>query len=164
MINVYLVAPQIDLPWMDVEVDIITGMDGLRVRPVRSPANLQRVTETIDRYGACDVLIFSSHGNGDGIVLDDGQISITDVLMLVEMSRCRLAILNSCSSVAIANQIVKMTRSDVIATIEEQPDKRAWQVSTGVLREIVRGGGSVQAFMRTARHDQNSIYLRSLID
>ncbi len=164
MINVYLVAPENDLPWVGAEVDAITSMDGLRVRLVRTPATVRSVTEKIDRFGLCDILVFSAHGNESGIVLDDGQASIADVLMLVEMCRCNLVILNSCTSVAIANQIVKLTRSAAIATIEEQPDRRAWQVSTGVLRELVRGGGLIQAFMRTARHDPNSIYLRSLID
>ena len=164
MINVYLVAPRLDLSWVDVEADVITGMDGLRVWPVRSPATLRSVVEKIDKHGACDVLVFSTHGNELGIVLDDGQIGVADVLMLVEMSRCELVILNSCSSVAIANQIIKLTRASAIATIEEQPDRRAWQVSSGVLRELVRGGGLIAAFMRTARHDPNSVYLRSLID
>lgn len=164
MISVMLVAPQSDLPWVAVEVDTIASMDGLRVRLVRTPATLRSVTDAIDHYGSCDVLVFSAHGGDEGIVLDDGQISAADVLMLVEMSRCKLVILNSCSSVSIAGDVVKVTRSDCICTINEQPDRRAWQVSTGVLRELVRGGGPVQAFMRTARHDRNSQYLRSLID
>lgn len=164
MIDVTLVAPESDLPWVAIEVDTLVSMDGLRVRLVRSPATVRSVTEKIDRHGACDVLVFSTHGNESGVMLDDGQASIADVLMLVEMARCELAILNSCSSIAIANQIVKMTRCSAVATLEDQPDRRAWQVSTGLLRELVRGGNPVSAFMRTARHDNNSVFLRSLID
>lgn len=163
MIDVLLVAPESDLPWVGVEVDAITSMDGLRVRLVRSPATVRSVTEKIDRYGRCDVLVFSTHGNESGIMLDDGQIGASDVLMLVEMARCELTILNSCSSIAIANQIAKMTRCSVVATLEEQPDRRAWQVSTGILRELTRGGNPVAAFMRTARYDNNSIYVSSLL-
>lgn len=169
MISVMLVAPQSDLPWVAVEVETISNLasehpDRLNVRQVCAPATLRSAVAALDRAGAVDVVIFSTHGNGDGLLLDDGQIGAADVLMLVEMARCELLILNSCSSVAIANQVVKLTRCDVICTIQEQPDRRAWQVSTGVLRELVRGGGPVQAFMRTARHDRNSQYLRSLIN
>lgn len=164
MLRVYLVAPRSDLEWVDSEVDAIASMDGLRVRLVRSPATLRGVTEKIERYGAGDILVFSAHGNGSGVVLDDGQIGITDILMLVEASRCELVILNSCTSVAIASQIVKRTRASVIATIEELPDRRAWQISTGFLREVVRGGTPLSAFQRTAAHDDNSIFLRSLIE
>lgn len=168
-ISVLLVAPQSDLEWVAVEVETISNLasehpERLNVRQVRAPATLRSVTEAIGRYGWCDVLVFSTHGNESGVVLDDGQIGVADVLMLTEMARCRLLILNSCSSIAIAGDVVKATRSDVICTIEEQPDRRAWQVSTGVLRELVRGGGSVAAFMRTARFDRNSQYLRSLND
>lgn len=164
MIDVLLVAPESGLSWVGVEVDTITSMDGLRVRLVRSPATVRSVTEKIDRHGVCDVLVFSTHGNENGIMLDDGLASTDDILMLVEMARCELTILNSCSSIAIANQIVKLTRCSVVATLEDQPDRRAWQVSTGILRELVHGGNPVSAFMRTARHDNNSVFLRSLID
>lgn len=164
MISVLLVAPVSDLVWVESEIETIVNLAGLRVRLVRRPATVRSVTEAIERSGPLDVVVFSTHGNGDGLVLDDGQASIADVLMLVEMARCELAVLNSCSSVAIANAIVKITRCDVVATIEEQPDKRAWQVSTGLLRELVRMGTPVAAFMRTARHDDNSVYLRSLND
>lgn len=167
MISVLLVAPESDLAWVAVEVETICNLasehpDRLNVRQVRAPATLRSATEAIGRAGAVDVLVFSAHGGESGIVLDDGQIGAADVLMLVEMARCELLILNSCSSIAIANQVAKLTRCNVICTIEEQPDRRAWQVSSGVLRELVRGGGAGRAFMRTARYDANSVFLQSL--
>ncbi len=164
MIRVLLVAPESDLEWVAAEVDAIASMDGLRVRLVRSPATVRSVTEKIGQSESFDVLVFSCHGNESGVQLDDGMASLSDLLMWVDTSRSELAILNSCTSVALANQIAKATRCSVVATIEEQPDKRAWQISTSLLRELVRGGGPVQAFLRTARHDRNSIYVRSLID
>lgn len=167
-IRVLLVAPESAPAVAAVGVEQIVSMEGLRVTLVRSPAVMRTVEAAIaatrrDRWPLFHVLAFLAHGDERRLILDNDEVDGASLLMLVERVGCEVVVLESCSAVALANEVAKRTRADCLATIGAQPAPRGREVIVGFLRGLAEGGRPVEVFVRTALFDANSIYLRTLL-
>ncbi len=161
-IRVLLVAPEsLTYSAATYTVDQIASMEGLRVTLVRSPANLRTVGERV-REARYDVVCILAHGEVGAIQLDGDVMDATSLLIIVNSSMCEVVVLESCSSVALANEVVKRTTADCLATISVQPAPRARDVLVGFLQALTTGMRPEGAFLRTAAFDVNSVYLRTL--
>lgn len=165
MISVLLVAPMTNLEAVDSEVESIVNLTGLLgVRLVRRPCAAHDVMAAIDRYRRFDAMHIAAHGGHDGVHLDDGLWPVSSVVQAVAMCHSKLLYLSTCDSVAVAKHVAEMTNCDCVATLAEQADKRAAELATNFWRTVAN---EVQhpptAYLRTARHDNNTIYVSSLL-
>lgn len=167
IVRVLLVAPEGAPAGAAWGVEEIVSMEGLRVALVRSPAVMRTIESRISeagrqRWPLFDVVAFLAHGTPTHLALDGEALDAASLLMLVEWTGCEVVVLESCSSVGLANEVAKRTKADCLATIVEQPVRRGREVIVGFLRALTAGGRPEAAFLRTAVFDANSIYLRTL--
>lgn len=164
-VHVLLIAPsEVTIPAVELAIEQINNTEGLQVWIVRNPVTLRTIDDAIRmKRQPFDVVNILAHGQADHIRLDGERMDVASLLMIVEAARCELVVLESCSSVALANEIVKRTRASCMATIVEQGVARAREVNVNFLRALATGLPPATAFMRTALHDPNSIYLHSLL-
>lgn len=159
-----LVAPVSNLEAIDSEVESIGNLRVLNVQTVRRPCTAYDVMQAIDRYRRFDAVHIAAHGGPDGVHLDDGLWPVSSIVQAVSMCKASLLYMSTCDSVAVAKHISELTNSDAIATLAEQGDKRAAELATNFWRTVAN---EVQhpptAYLRTARHDSNSIYVSSLL-
>lgn len=165
MISVLLVAPVTNLESVDSEVEAIVNLsERLTVRLVRRPCSARDVMAAIDRYRRFDAVHVAAHGGPDGVRLDDGLWPVSSVVQAVAMCHAELLYLSTCDSVAVAKHVTELSTCDVVATLAEQGDKRAAELAANFWRTVAN---EVQhpptAYLRTARHDNNSIYISSLL-
>lgn len=164
MINLLLVAPASDLPEVRSEVQNLINLDRVRVRVVQRPCTGMAVLDAIDRYGRFDAVHFAAHGGEAGVALDDGLWPGASLVQMVELAASEIIYLSTCDSVALAKRITQETSADCIATLAEQGDRRAAELATSFWRTVASVvEHPVTAYLRTARHDSNSIYVRSLL-
>lgn len=166
MISVLLVAPVTNLESVDSEVQSIVNLSKhLSVHLVRRPCAAHDVLTAIDNNRRFDAVHIAAHGGPDGVHLDDGLWAVSSIVQAVVMCYAKLLYLSTCDGVAVAKHVSELTHSDVIATLAEQGDKRAAELATNFWRTIAREvAHPPSAYLRTARHDNNSIYVRSLLD
>ena len=164
MINLLLVAPVTDLPEVHSETQNLINLERVRVRMVQRPCTGMAVLDAVDRYGRFDAMHFAAHGGPDGVALDDGVWPAASLVQAVGMTNAHLVYLSTCDSVAVAKQITEETHADCIATLAEQNDRRAAELATAFWRTVAgRVEEPMAAYLRTARLDRNSIYVRSLL-
>lgn len=122
--------------------------------------------DAIDRYRPFDAIHFAAHGTNDSVTLAAGDsLDEAGLLQAVELSGVTLIFLNTLSGVRLAKAVSQATRADCIATITPtNDDKRAAELATAYWRCIAsQVQEPVAAFLRTARYDHNTIYVRSLL-
>jgi hypothetical protein len=96
--------------------------------------------------GQYDVLWVCSHGTAAGIVLSDGIVSGETLAQVVRSSDVNLVVLNTCDSITTAQQLQNETRADVIATIEEVPDREAFQTGVLFARALAQTNNIAEAY------------------
>lgn len=162
-ISVLLIAPASGLAEVYTEVQNIVNLaPRLAVWLVGRPCTGMAVLDAAVRK--FDAIHVAGHGNEDGVALDDGLWPTSSLLQVVEMTSPRVLYLSTCKSMAIAKEVTELTTCDCIATLAEQNDKRAAELATAFWRTVAtQVNHQITAYLRTARHDRNSTYVRSLM-
>lgn len=128
--RVLLIAPRMDdLPSVDSEVGAIVN-SGLKPKLLNGHVTRQRVVEAVSTADY-DLLWLATHGTELGIQLSDGILDRTSLISYVRANGIRYVVLNTCDSFRVGNAIAQGAGADVIATIGETGDNRAYE--TGAL-------------------------------
>lgn len=164
-IRTLLIAPDVEINAANWTFEALINMPGLQVVTVRYPATQRTIDDAIVRQKRDDfeVVIILAHGDETGVILDGDRLDAVSLCMLVQRVRCEVMVLETCSSVALANAVAKRGGSSVLATIAAQPVTRAQEVVVSFMRQLTTGATPVRAFLQTAIYDDNSIFLQSLI-
>lgn len=157
--KVLLIAPHTDLLYADAEVQRILR-SGLTVTPVLGTVNQTTLLDEIGS-GTYDVLWLCSHGTKTGIMLSDGLLSGETLSQVVRSSSISLVVLNTCDSIMTAQQLQNETSADVIATIEEVPDREAFQAGALFARALAQTNNVAEAYniARPGGGNRSYIYL-----
>ncbi len=128
-----LVAPRTDLTYADAEVQEVLR-SGLKVTPLIGTVNYRNFAHEL-AAPFYDILWLCTHGTDEGIWLSDGAISASLLTPLVR-DRFRLIVLNTCTSIGVAQMLQNESSSDIIATIIEVPDRDAFQTGALLARQL----------------------------
>ena len=153
--RVLLVAPQTDLLYVAEEVEEIMR-SGLLVTPLLGTVTIRQLIREI-RAGSYDLLWFATHGSEEGLLLSDGEMSAGELVALVR-ERFRLVVLNSCRSLGIAQLLQEEGNVDVICTIVDIPDRRAFQTGA-LLANALYKSGDIGVAYRLSKPGENRFYL-----
>lgn len=167
LLRILLIAPQqTGFDEVDKTIEDMTSIEGLHIYLVRSPATLRTIRQKISEVSRTfrqpfHVVNVLAHGDLRQIVLDDGDYLDDVSLRLVVMeSGAELVVLQSCMGVALANAVAKHIRVPAIATITQNPVKRAYEMNVSLMQVLATGATVDRAFVKTAMNDENSILLK----
>lgn len=164
-IRTLLIAPDVDVNAANWTFEALINMSGLQVVTVRYPATARTIDDAIERQLRADfeVVVILAHGDESGVTLDGDRLDAVSLCTLAQRVRCEVMIIESCSSVALANAVAKRSGASVLATIAAQPIHRAREVVVGFMTQLRLGLTPAAAYLKTAVYDDNSIFLQSLI-
>lgn len=155
--RVLLVAPhEPGLPGTREEIqDIINS--GLDIRLLSGTVSAEELVRecTADQF---DVLWFIGHSSADGLQLSSGVLPRSQLVSMVRGCGAGLVVLNSCESVAVAQQIAEQTGADVVSTITDVPDSAAYTTGALFAQWLANTEDPVQAY-QMARPGNNSTYV-----
>lgn len=156
MTSVFLVAPDTDLALAKEEVQSILR-SGLAVTPlIGEVTHTELVRETI-ALPPTDVTWYCTHGNEEGILLSDGIMS-TSLLVPLIRDRFRIVVLNTCSSIQVAQALQNETGAIIIATIADVPDREAFQTGS-LLASSLAIYGDINRAYQAAKPGSNRTYV-----
>jgi hypothetical protein len=157
--RVLLVAPRSDLLAVDAEIqDVLRS--GLIVTPLIGSVTSTDLLREM-RSGRYDTLWFATHGNGEGIQLSDGVFSASELVPQVR-DRFTLVVLNSCSSLNIAQLLQEEAGVGVICTLIDVPDRQAYQTGSRLASALAQSSNVVDAYLASKPGNNRSyLYLAS---
>lgn len=153
MDKILIVAPETDppLPFGTKEVqNVINYLPGAVVRMgwLRADEVLQAINSEQP-----EIILFITHGDGEGIYVSDGQISTAALASVVRNSQVELIFLNTCNSVFSAESIYARTGVDVIATLGDIKDEDAFATSSQFAWQLGRGKTYREAYFAARTPD-----------
>lgn len=146
--RVLLVAPRNNLLLAEEEVQDITR-SGLTVSLLIGKVTRTELLRDITG-GSYDVLWFATHGSAEGVELSDGMLTTGDLVPLIR-ERFRLVVLNTCSSLLVAQQIQEEANVSVIATLTDVPDQQAHLFGSLLASNIAAGKSFYDAYKGSKR-------------
>ncbi len=153
--RVLLVAPRTGLLLVEEEVEDITR-SGLTVDlMLGSVTSLDLIRRLKQRE--YDVLWLATHGDKDGVLLSDGLFSASELVPQVR-DRFSLVVLNSCSSLAVAQLLQEEANVSVICTLLEVPDRQAYQTGSRLASALGETNNLAVAY-RASKPGNNRSYL-----
>lgn len=159
MKRVLLVAPRTDLLAVDAEIQDVMR-SGLIVTPLIGNVTSTELLREI-RSGKYDVLWLATHGDGNGIQLSDGMFSASELVPQVR-GRFSLVVLNSCSSLNIAQLLQEEANVGVICTLIDVPDRQAYQTGSRLASALSQSVNVVDAYLASKPGNNRSyLYLAS---
>lgn len=154
--RVLLIAPRIDdLPSVDDEVGAIVN-SGLKPKLLNGNVTRQRVVEAVSTADY-DLLWLATHGTDEGVHLSDGVLDRTSLVSHVKSNGIRYVVLNTCDSFRVGNVIAQGAGADVIATIGEIGDNRAYETGALLAARLADGDDFRQAY-ESSKPGQNESY------
>jgi hypothetical protein len=105
-----------------------------------------------------DIVWFASHGGPDGVELSDGTLSAEMLTQLLRQACPGLVVLNTCSSLHIANQLHDDIGCAVVATVADVPDRDAYVTGTLFASALARGLSIPDAYT-AAKPGRNRTYV-----
>lgn len=152
--RVLLVAPPSDLPMAEDEVQQVVNT--LRAKVVRgSQADVQGFLNML--VEPFDIVWFAAHGDHQGIYLNDGLLSTSEITTGVRSVDAKLVVLNTCSSRGVAREIYEELQIDLVCTVTKVPDRMAYFTGTVFARMLANGLPFRQAYEQ-AKPGQNATY------
>ena len=146
-----LVAPRHDdLTLSDPEVQRL--VNALSAKIVIGTVDCADVVDAIGEYQP-EMIWFLSHGNWEGIVLSDGLLDGDMLAASVRGTPCRLIVLNSCHSRAVAERIYAATGCHVVATRGDVLEQHAFVVAARFATLVAGGMDPYAAYMQARTDD-----------
>lgn len=153
--RVLLVAPRQNLPEVDAEIESI-WRSRLDVTPMLGKVYLPELIKEI-RSGQYDVLWFATHGSAEGIQLTDKWLTAEELVPLVR-DKFGLIVLNTCSSLPVAQLLQVEANVTVICTVLDVPDVAAYQTGSH-LAAALQESGDISAAYGASIPGRNRAYL-----
>lgn len=156
-----LIAPQVGLQYAVNEVQHV--VNALHPQLLMGEVTLNQVVTELQRT-EYDVIWFATHGDQDGILLDDGALTSSMLAQLVRSCPPRLLFLNTCSSFDVAMVVHDSADTPVIGTICNVPDRDSFVTGAVLARVIERQIASgqemdVAAAYQESKPGQNRQYI-----
>jgi hypothetical protein len=154
--RVLLVAPRTDLLLVDEEIqDVLRS--GLEVTPLVGRVTRSEFVREM-RAGEYDVLWLATHGNSEGIQLSSGEMIPATELVAHVRERFTLVVLNTCSSLNIAQIIQEEANAGVICTLIDVPDAQAYTTGSRLASALAESATIAAAYL-AAKPGRNRSYL-----
>lgn len=154
--KILLLATATNLHWVQTEVQRILR-SGLTVIPLLGPISYTALMDEVARSGANGFWV-CGHMAEDGIDLGNEHLSAARLAPLLR-HRFRLVVLNTCSSVAVAQTLQRETDAEIIATIREVEDETAFGWGAIFAQALARTGDTALADAQ-ARPAGDNTYIR----
>lgn len=149
-----VISPDMNLPYAADEVmAVVNALDAELLQGKR--ANVYGLVDMLDQ--GWDIVWISSHGNEDGVQLNDGIVKTSELTTLIRSTGAMLTVLNTCSSYQVARAIYAEVGMAFICTIKDVPDREAFFTGTIFARQLAKGLSFRQAY-EAAKPGQNSTY------
>jgi hypothetical protein len=158
--KVLLVAPRQNLPSVDEEIQNVLR-SGLDVTPLLGDVRLPELMREI-RSGQYDVLWFATHGSAEGVQLSDQMLTAEELVPLVR-ERFSLVVLNTCSSLTVAQLLQVEANVTVICTVIDVPDRQAFITGSAFAAALHESGSSTLAYSASIPgRNRTYLYLAAL--
>jgi hypothetical protein len=144
--KVLFVRPETDLFYANQEANEVVNLLGAKLL---SGTVTHESLMTSVRQNQPQILIISSHGNDEGILLSDGIIGPELLKPILGMSNIELVYLNTCSSRLTAMKIYNELPVNFICTISKTPDRTAFITMTAFAHHLRNGLDYPQAWFRS---------------
>ena len=143
--NVLVVAPSVNptLKFVQDEMDAVARL--LHAQTLTGNVTIERLMRQIENQ-PLDILWFATHGNRDGILLDDGPLDREMLGQIASSCGAKLLVLNSCESVDVGLRIHYDLRIDVICTITKMDDRGAFIAAVTFAKHISMGYSFREAY------------------
>jgi hypothetical protein len=145
--RVLLIAPRSDLENADVEQQRI--INALHPEVLIGEVTTSDVLDAV-QSSHYDVVWFLGHSGPNGIQLSDGVLSSAHFTQILRQSPPSLVVLNSCSSLYIANQVHDELQCAVICTVLDVPDLDAY-ITGALLAGALAQGKDIAAAYAASR-------------
>lgn len=153
--RVLLVAPRQSLPAVDEEIQNVLR-SGLQVTPLLGEVKLPELMREI-RAGQYDVLWFATHGSAEGVQLTDQMLTADELVPLVR-DKFGLVVLNTCSSLSVAQLLQEDANVAVICTLLDVADRQAYVTGSQFAAHLHETGDITTAY-RASKPGRNRSYL-----
>jgi len=158
--KVLFVAPRQNLPSVDEEIQNVLR-SGLAVTPLLGDVRLPELMREI-RSGHYDVLWFAAHGSAEGVQLSDQLLTAEELVPLVR-DRFSLIVLNSCSSLLVAQLLQIEANVGVICTLMEVADRQAFITGSQFAAHLHETGNIITAYLASIPgRNRSYLFLPSL--
>lgn len=154
-LRVLLIAPTVDLPKAAEEQQRITN----RLHPEVLIGDVG-IGDILDatQDNVFDVVWFLGHSGPEGLQLTEGLLSPAHFSQILRSNPPSLVVLNSCSSLNVANQIHDELQCAVICTVLDVPDVDAF-ITGSMLAQALAQGQSVAHAYQASRPSSNRQYV-----
>jgi hypothetical protein len=152
--KVLIVAPPNDLVMVDNEVQQVNNLLGAKLLQ-GDDADIRGVLNMIAH--SFDIVWFATHGDENGVYLNDGIFPLSQITTLVRSVGASLLVLNTCSSKPVALGIYDELRIPVVCTLTKVPDRTAFFTGAIFARKLSEGWSYREAYEK-AKPGQNSTY------
>lgn len=143
--RILLIAPTTNLPLVPAEVSDIANLKNLQVKQKQGEVRRQDLVREISS-SEYDILWLATHGDEKSFALSDSRVEYRSLVALLRPAHIKLVFLNTCSSLAAAQQFAEGAGVDVVATIAEVPDVEAYERGTLFALWLSRGQSFRSAF------------------
>lgn len=149
-----VIAPKTDLLLVDDEVQQVINLLGAKVLN-GSQATLHGLLTMLRE--PFDILWFATHGNEQGIYMEDGPLNASELTTMVRSCGASLTVFNTCASRPVALTIHDELQTEFVCTIKKVPDRMAFITGT-VFAQKIADGLDFYAAYEAAKPGQNSTY------
>lgn len=96
-----------------------------------------------------ELIIFSTHGSGDGILLSDGIVGANLLKPILSMSNVECVYLNTCDSILTATRIHNELPVFFVFNVSEVPDRDAFVSMSAFAYHLDKGSGYQTAWFKS---------------
>jgi len=148
-----IVVPETDLEYSSREAERIVNILGANL--LSGKVTLDRLIDTIRTFKP-QVLIISTHGSQEGILLSDGHIGADLLKPILSTVPIELVYLNTCESYDTANAIYNELPTAFISSIRPVQDRTAYVTMTTFAHHLANGMSYVDAWRKSRAAGDNS--------
>jgi hypothetical protein len=117
------------------------------------------VAQAVTSQSPVDVIWLATHGDGGGVLLSRGKLSIDSLTPYVRTACAKLVVFNTCESVQVANLLMQEADVDVIATIRPLGDQVAGRTAALFARNLLQTGNYREAYEKSQPGGGNRDYV-----
>ena len=139
-----MVMPDTDLKYVSDELESVVNILGAQL--LSGSVGLKQLIDKIRTYRP-QLIIISSHGSMEGILLSDGYINADLLKPILSTTPVELVYLNTCDSYAIADQIFNELPTAFACSLREVEDRLAYVTMATFAHHLSAGKSYVDAWL-----------------
>lgn len=148
------VSPKTDL--LMVEAEVAAVVNHLHASILTGQVTSENLLSKLEEQW--DIVWFATHGDENGIYLSDGPISSDVLVPFMRTANASLIVLNTCSSINVAQDIYNELSIDLVCAIRPIPDRQAFFTAKQFAFNLSRGLSPYDAYVR-AKPGRNRDYV-----